>query len=255
MRTNYTNILYEIKGSPVVKIIINRSEVLNAIDYPTIVALKEILSDIATNDDVKIVVITGAGKKSFSVGADQQEIKLHTQDEQRAMSFEKTGREAINMVEGLGKPSICAINGYAFGMGVQLALACTFRIVSSNAKFGFPEINMGFFPAMGATQRLTRLVGEAKATEMILMGETIDADEAFRIGLVHKVVPQTELSEMVDRMSVDLSQKNHVVVKLAMDAIHEGRDMSLPDGLAYEAKLAEYAREVKTLDKTVFYNN
>ncbi len=235
----YTNIVHEMKGPYIARIIVNRPDVLNAIDYSTAIELKEVLSKINEDGTIRVAVITGAGEKSFIVGADRREIALHGEDRQRARAFEQAGRDAINALEALHIPSVCAINGYAMGMGMQLALACTFRIASHNAKFGLPEINMGFFPSMGATQRLTRLVGEAKAMEMIIGGETIDAAEAFRLGLVHKTILRTEFGTFIDRFADGLAEKKPLAVKLAMDAIKRGREMPLSEGLAYEARLAD----------------
>ena len=235
----YKNILLENMGLHVAKVIINRPQVLNAVDLHTATELKTLFGEIAADQQVRVVIITGAGEKSFCVGADQKEMALHAEDEKKAKTFENAGREVFNLIEGLGRPSVCAINGYTFGLGVQLALACTFRIASANARFGLPEINMGFFPSMGATQRLTRLVGGAKTTEMILTGEAIDAEEAYRIGLVNKVIPQAEFGGFVDRFAESLAEKSPVAVRLAMDAIRQGETMSLQDGLAYEARLSE----------------
>lgn len=239
MVIDYKDLLYEKKGQHVVEVAINRPSALNAIDYHTIVELKRLLSDIGENPDIRVAVITGVGEKSFIVGADRQETELHAEDEERAKAFENASRDAFNLIDGLGKPSVCAINGYALGMGVQLAIACTFRIASTNARFGLPEINMGFFPSMGATQRLTRLVGEAKATEMILTGETIDAIEALRIGMVHRVVPQAEFRGFVEGFAGSLGEKSPIAVRLAIDAIRCGREMALADGLICEARLSE----------------
>jgi len=239
MTNVYRNLIYEMKGTYLAKITINRPNVLNAIDYPSIMELTGILREITANSELRVVIITGAGEKSFVVGSDHKEIRLHTKDENRAKDFEDGSRNAFNMIEDLGKPSICAINGYTFGLGVQLALACTFRIASSQARFALPEINMGFFPSMGATQRLTRLVGEAKALELILTGEPIDAQEAYRIGLVNKVVPPERLSEFVERYAGQLAEKSPVAVRFAVDAIRHERKIMLTEGLAYEARLAE----------------
>lgn len=235
----YNRLIYETGGEHVIKVTINRPNVLNAIDHPSIVELKGALSEIAADPDIRVVIITGSGEKSFIVGADQQEIKLHAEDQERGKVFEDSCRDALNLIEALGKPSVCAINGYAFGLGLQLALACTFRIASSNARFGLPEINMGFFPSMGATQRLTRLVGEAKAMEMILIGEPVDAEEAYRIGLVSRVIPFAELSGFVESFAEKLAEKSPIAVRLAIDAMKNGKIMSLQDGLAYEARLSE----------------
>ena len=239
---DYKNIIYETKDL-VGKGVINRPQVLNAIDYRTIVELKDLLSNIQKDSQIRVVVITGAGEKSFIVGADQGELKKHGHNTKEAEEFVRYCRETLSLLENLGKPSVCAINGYAFGLGLQLALACTFRIVSTHAKFGLPEINIGFFPSMGATQRLTRLVGEAKATEMILIGEPIDAEEAFRIGLVHKRVSSSELMEHSEKLAENLAGKSPVAMRLAMDAIKHEKTMSIEDGLNYEAKLSDICLE------------
>ena len=233
------NVMHEVKGGHVAQVTINRPAALNAVDYPTMAELKGLLSEIKANPDIRVLVVTGAGEKSFIAGADKEEIKLHAQDVERGKAFEDISREAFNMIDSLGRPSICAINGYAFGLGVQLALACTFRVAVANAGFGLPEINLGFFPSMGATQRLARLVGEAKCMELILTGETIDAAEAHRIGLVHRVLPREDFGAFVDRFSHSMAEKSTLAIRLAMDAIRKGMTMSLQDGLEYEATLSE----------------
>ena len=235
---DYKNIIYE-KENWVGKIIINRPELLNAIDYLSIAELKDVLSHVEKDPQIRVIIITGAGEKSFIVGADRSEIEKHSQNENEAKAFEAYCRETLNLIENLGKPSICAINGYAFGLGLQLAIACTFRIASSSAKFGLPEINIGFFPSMGATQRLTRLIGEARATEMILTGESIDGEEAFRIGLVNKQVSPRELTDHVNKLAEKLAEKSPVAMRLAMDAIRHEKIMSIENGLAYEALLSD----------------
>jgi enoyl-CoA hydratase len=235
---NYKNIIYERRNS-IVKIIINRPEVLNAVDSQTIVELKDALLQVEKDPQIRVIIFTGSGEKSFIVGADKKEINKRSENVEGAEKFEACCREAFNLIENLGKPTICAINGYAFGLGLQLALACTFRIVSSNAKLGLPEINFGFFPAMGATQRLTRLIGEPKATEMILTGESIDGEEAYRIGLANKRVTPNELGGYVGKLGEKLAEKSPRVMKLAMEAIKHEKGTSMEDGLAYEAKLSE----------------
>jgi enoyl-CoA hydratase/carnithine racemase len=239
MSAAVSNLLYEEKSEHLGQVTINRPAVLNAMDYASMVELKALMVQIKERAIVRALIITGAGEKSFVAGADKEEIKLHAEDEERGRAFEEISRETFNLIDGLYRPTICGINGYAFGLGVQLALACTFRIASANARFALPEINMGFFPSMGATQRLTRLIGEAKTLELILAGETIDATEAHRIGLVHRVVPQAEFRTAVDRFARDLSERSPVAVRLGMDAIRQGKAMSLAEGLLYEAKLSE----------------
>ncbi|MBN1849604.1 MAG: enoyl-CoA hydratase/isomerase family protein [Deltaproteobacteria bacterium] len=236
--TDYKNIIFS-RHEFIGKVIFNRPGVLNAVDYDTIIEFKDILAKIAEDSDIRVLVITGSGEKSFIVGADQKEIKMQFHDEERAKSFEMQCRRGFSMLAGLGKPSICAINGYAFGLGLQLALACTFRIISFEAKMGLPEINMGFFPSMGATQRLTRIVGEAKAMDLILTGETIDADEAFRIGLASRIVPHEELDGFVGNFAEKLAEKSPLTMGLAMEAVSKGADMRIEDGLEHEARLSD----------------
>jgi enoyl-CoA hydratase len=235
---NYKNIIYE-KKSSIAKIVINRPEVLNAVDSQTIVELKDALSQVGKDPQIRAIILTGSGEKSFIVGADKKEIHKRSENVEEAENFETCCRETFDFIENLGKPTICAINGYAFGLGLQLALACTFRIVSSNAILGLPEINFGFFPSMGATQRLTRLIGEAKATEMILTGESIDGEEAYRIGLANKKVSPNEMCDYVENLAEKLAEKSPTVMKLAMEAIKYEKGTSMEDGLAYEAKLSE----------------
>jgi enoyl-CoA hydratase len=231
----YKNILYE-EGAGVAKITFNRPEVLNAVDMATVAELRDLLSQVERDPQIRVILFTGSGEKSFIVGADKEEIKKRGKE---AESFETACRETLNLIENMGKPTICAINGYAFGLGLQVALACTFRIVSSNAKMGLPEVNFGFFPSMGATQRLTRLIGEAKAMEMILTGESIDGKEAFRIGLAHKEVSPDGLGDNAEKLAEKLAGKSPVAIKLAMEAIKYEKGASMEEGLAYEAKLSE----------------
>ncbi len=236
--STYTNLLCEIIDKHVVRVTINRPELLNAMDLPTMVELKTLLDEIGANRELRVLIITGAGDRSFVVGADRQEIRLHADDEERAKAFQNTSRDTFNFIEDLGKPSICAVNGFTFGLGVQLAIACTFRFASANARFGLPEINMGFFPSMGATQRLTRLIGESRATEMIFTGEPVDAAEAHRIGLVNRIVPLPELGSIVEGFAMNLAEKSPVAIRLASEAIRHGREMPLSEALKYEAKLS-----------------
>ncbi len=236
---DYNNLIYGKKKNHVAQLTIHRPHVLNAVDYALILELKKAVSGISADPEVRVVIITGAGEKSFIVGADQNELKLHGNDPERARAFEDCCRETLNLIDQLGKLSIAAVNGYAFGFGLQLALACTFRFVSSKARLGLPEINMGFFPSMGATQRLTRLIGEAKTIEMIVTGDPIDADEAYRVGLVNRIVSPAELGPVVEDFASKLAEKNPIAVGYAIDAIRHEKVMSLEDGLAYEARLSE----------------
>lgn len=239
---DYVSLLHEKTGQGAAKVVINRPEVLNAIDYPTLVELRDVMSEAAGDPDSRVVIITGSGDKAFCVGADKNELKLHQDDADRARAYEDAGRVVCNLIYDLGKPTLCAINGYAFGLGLQIALACTFRIIASGAQMGLPEIRMGFFPSMGATQRLTRLIGEAKAIEMITTGEPIDAAEAHRLGLANRVVPPGELSRAAEAFAIAVAEKNPSAVALAIDAIRHEKTLSLEQGLAYEACLSKACR-------------
>jgi len=237
-KMDYKNLILEEKRH-ITKIVFNRPEVLNAVDYQTIVELKDILSKIKNDPEIRVIIITGSGEKSFIVGADKNEIGKRDQNKEEAERFENTCRETFSILENLGKPSICSINGYAFGLGLQLALACTFRFISSNAKLGLPEINFGFFPSMGATQRLTRLIGEAKAMELILTGDTI--------GGVSKILSLDEMEDYVEKFAQRLAEKDPDVMKLAIDAIRYEKGRSMEEGLAYEAKLSEICFKKKIM--------
>jgi enoyl-CoA hydratase len=241
---DYKNIIFD-TCNRIGKITFNRPESLNAVDYATIVEFKDSLLRVEKDPEIRVAIVTGSGGKSFIVGADRNEIKMQFQDKERAKNFETYCRETFSLLANLEKPSICSMNGYAFGLGLQLALACTFRIVSSNAKLGLPEINLGFFPSMGATQRLTRLIGESKATEMILTGKPIEAEEAFRIGLANRKISPTELSDYVEKFAENLAEKSPITMKLAMAAIRNGSTMKIGEGLAYEAKLADICLETE----------
>jgi enoyl-CoA hydratase len=232
------HLIYE-KESLIGKITVNRPQVLNAFNSQTIVELKHLLSQIENDSQVRVVIITGAGEKAFVVGADREELKRQQESEEDARTFETCCRETFTFLENLGKPSIGSINGYAFGLGLQLTLACTLRIISENAKLGLPEINLGFFPSMGATQRLTRLIGEAKTSEMILTGEPIDAEEAYRIGLVNKKVPPSELTSITQILARKLAEKSPMAVKLALEAIKHGRRAAGESGFVFEGMLSE----------------
>ena len=158
-------------------------------------------------------------------------------DEQKGMLFSEDGQAVFNLIENLGKPVIAAVNGYALGGGAELALACHMRIASENAKFGQPEVNLGIIPGYGGTQRLARLVGKGRAMELILTGESIDAPEALRIGLVNKVVAVPELMKAAESMARKIIDKGQVAVRLALMAITATHELSLESGQAFEAEL------------------
>ena len=232
---SYQEIIYE-KENGLAIITFNRPQVRNALNYLAIDEALEAASDADADDTVRVLILTGAGDKAFVAGADIEELRArNTLTELGKHSARR--RVLSNLLETMSKPTIAAINGFAVGTGLELAIACTIRIASDNAKFGQPEINLGIMPGNGGTQRLPRLVGEGRAMEMILTGDLIDAQEAYRIGLVNRVVPQTELMHQVKELAAKLAAKSSLAVKLAKNAIHTGLNISLGEGIEYENKL------------------
>src|SRR5213083_237471 len=186
----FDNLLLE-RESAVAIVTINRPKVLNALNARTLDELGRAVLDLKHDDGVRVVIVTGAGEKSFVAGADISELAVQTPTGGRELAL--TGQHVLDAIENLGKPVIAAINGYALGGGCELAMACTLRLAADTAKLGQPEINLGIIPGYAGTQRLSRLVGKGKAMELILSGALIGASEAERIGLVNRVVPAAEL--------------------------------------------------------------
>src|SRR3954469_15491732 len=190
VETTFANILYEKKGA-IAYVTLNRPKVLNALSHATWEDLEAAFEDARDREAVRGVILTGAGDKAFIAGADISELAHVTPVEAEQSSA--YGQKVLNLIENLGKPAIAAINGFALGGGCETAMACTIRIASDNAMFGQPEVKLGLPPGGGGTQRLPRLVGKGRALQLILTGETISAQEAYRIGLVNEVVSPAEL--------------------------------------------------------------
>jgi enoyl-CoA hydratase len=214
---------------------INRPERMNALNAQAKAELKEAFLEIQKDPAVDVVILTGSGEKAFVAGTDIKE--LTELDEQTGKAFSLGGQAVFNLIENLGKPVIAAVNGYALGGGAELALACHIRIASENAKFGQPEVNLGIIPGYGGTQRLARLVGKGRATEIILTGDQIDAQEALRIGLVNKVVPLTELLKSAEAMALKIIGKGQVAVRLALQSVNATHELQLGAGQSFEAEL------------------
>ncbi len=232
---DYQFILYE-KSEGIVTITINRPEVRNALTQALMEELGDAINQVEADHDVRVLILTGAGERAFVAGADIGEVgERDTLTELGLKS--RLRRDVFSRLEYLFKPSIAAVNGYALGGGCELALACTLRIASDSARFGQPEINIGIIPGLGGTQRLTRLVGKGRAMELILTGDMIDAQEAFRIGLVNKVVPAAELMEDVRALAQKLATKPPLALKAAKDAVDYGADMNLSTALEFENRL------------------
>ncbi len=211
----------------------------NALNSPTMADLNSAIDEVAADPNVKAVIITGAGQFAFVAGADINEIAALKTPEQ-AKDVVLVGQGILNKIENLRKPVICAINAVCLGGGNELAMACHFRIAADNARFGQPEMNLGIIPGFGGTQRLPRIVGKSKALEFILTGDMITAQEAFRLGLVNKVVPAGEVVKAAKDLAKKILSKGQVAVRLAMESVDEGLKVSLKDGLLIEAdKFAE----------------
>lgn len=214
---------------------INRPDKLNALNATVKKEMHELFEKLKSNDDVYVVILTGAGEKSFVAGTDIGE--LIELDEQSGKEFAKGGQDIFTLIENLGKPVIGAVNGFALGGGCELALACTIRIASENARFGQPEVNLGIIPGYGGTQRLARLVGKGIAHELILTGNHIDASEAYRIGLVNKVVPQGQLMDEAKALAATIVKKGQIAVRFALKAVNMTSETTLTEGLELEASL------------------
>ena len=233
MSQTYESILVE-RRDRVAIITINRPEKRNALNIQTRAEGAAALDELRDDDSVRAVIFTGAGDKAFIAGADIAEFAGRTALQQRAIMLE---RGLFNAVDSFPKPVIAMVNGYCLGGGCELALACDIRIASNTASFGQPEINLGIIPGGGGTQRLTRLVGEGKAMEMILSGEIINAEEAFRYGLVNHVVPADHLEQKTMEIANRIAEKSPIALRLAKEAVKLASRANLDEGLRREVDL------------------
>lgn len=216
-------------------ITINREEVLNAIDWDTFFQLQKALDDMIADDEVRVIILTGAGEKSFISGGDiGEELKM---DAMTSYRWSLTGHRLCATIEGSPKPVVAAVNGYCLGGGFEFALACDFRICSDNAKFGAPESKLGVCCGFGGNIRLPRIVGVTKAKEMLMTGRMIDAGTAERIGLVNFVTGKKSLMEEVDRFCEDLLNKSANVLDFIKRAVDYGSETDLRSAAQYEAAL------------------
>ncbi|HTT17773.1 MAG TPA: enoyl-CoA hydratase-related protein [Candidatus Sulfotelmatobacter sp.] len=228
------SVLYEKKG-PIAYVTLNRPKVLNALNQGVFSELKAVFEDARDDSTVRGVILTGSGDKAFAAGADIAEMSTYT----AAQGEEATRRaQAVTeVIENLGKPVIAAVNGFALGGGCELAMACTIRIAAESAKFGQPEVKVGIMPGAGGTQRLPRLVGKGRALQLILSGDIINAQEAYRIGLVNEVVPSADLIPRAEAILSRINSNAPLGVKFSIDAVNKGLDASLSEGLLIEASL------------------
>lgn len=229
----YKNIIVEIKdGIGFLKV--NRPKALNALNSETLSEIRHAGNELNANKSVRVVIVTGEGDKAFVAGADIMEMKDLTALEGAA--FSHRGHEAMNTLENMEKPVIAAVNGFALGGGFELALACDFIYASDKAKLGFPETTLGIHPGFGGTQRAAKLVGLAKAKELIFAGKTINAQEAYEIGLVNKVVPHDQLMAEVLALAEKIRANGPFSVRLAKECINKSLSLASKEGFALEAK-------------------
>lgn len=230
---SYSRIAFEFSEDGIALVTIKRPEKLNALNATVIAELDDAFARAGTNDSVKGLILTGAGGKAFAAGADVAELAGKTPVQAREASV--SGQHAFRRLELMAKPSVAAINGFALGGGLELAMCCTVRVASQDARLGQPEVRLGMIPGYGGTQRLPRLVGRGRALEMLLTGEPVDAGEALRIGLVDHVVPRAELLGFSRALLLKMIQNAPIAAALIMDAVEVGLSSGLEEGLKFEA--------------------
>ena len=223
------------RDARVVTLTVNRPSVLNALNSATLDELRRAVLECRHDDDVRAVIITGAGEKSFVAGADIKELAVKTPAEGKEHA--SRGQHVFDLIENLGKPVIAAVNGFALGGGCELAMACTLRIAADTATFGQPEINLGITPGYAGTQRLPRLVGKGIALDLLLSGRRVTADEALRIGLVNRVVPAAQLMSDAAAWAAELATKAPAAVRYIIEAVNRGLDLPLDRAQFLEASL------------------
>lgn len=244
----FENTLYE-KDEGMATITINRPKALNALNRQALLEISSRLDDAEKDEDVKVIAITGAGDRSFCVGLDLKAVKgISAVD---GMNLSLLGQKLTKKIEELKRPVIAAINGYALGGGLELAMSCDLRIASENAKLGQPELNVGLIPGWGGTQRLPRLVGRGIAKELIFTGKMIDAKTAKQLGLLNKVVPQDKLKSAVKELATELMTKPPVGIQLAKQLINSSIETDLTKGLVQEAQAFGVLASTEDFDEGV----
>ena len=230
----FENLVYE-KRDGIAFITVNRPKVLNALNRKTVEELQDALLDASDDAAVRVLILTGAGEKSFVAGADIGELAQRTPVDGK--DFSLFGQAVFHLLETMSKPSICAINGFALGGGCEIALSCTIRIASKTAKLGQPEVKLGIIPGYGGTQRMSRLCGKGVAHELCLTGEMISAEEAQRVGLVNHIYEPAELLPAAEALAKKIIANAPIAVKYTMGAIERGIEMPQEEGLFLEATL------------------
>ncbi|MEE4135491.1 MAG: enoyl-CoA hydratase-related protein [Desulforhopalus sp.] len=223
------------KGGGIATLTVNRPKSLNALNRETLEELLRCCRELAEDQEVRVVIITGTGEKAFIAGADIS--AMQPLDALAAREFGRLGHRVMAAIESLPQPVIAAINGFALGGGCELALACDIRLAADNARFGQPEVNLGVVPGFGGTQRLPRLIGKGPACELLFSGEMIDAAEALRLGLVNRVVPRAELQTVAVALAEKIASRGPLAVRLCKEAVNKGLEMGLAEACAHEAEL------------------
>ena len=233
------------KKNQVGYITIDRPKVLNALNMATMGELHTVFTELKQDHVVRVVILTGAGEKSFVAGADIGELQRNNPVE--AKEYTHRGQAVLDLIENLGKPVIACINGFALGGGCEIAMACTMRLATENAKLGQPEVKLGIIPGYGGTQRLPRLVGKGIAMQLLLTGEMISAQEAHRIGLVNEVVPAAQLISRAEAIAQAIIKNAPLAIQYCLEAVNHGLEMTQHEGLFLEASL--FAVSCATEDK------
>ena len=229
----YGHILFDVDEHSIALITVNRPDKLNALSAAVVSELNGAFERVAADPSIHAAILTGAGEKAFVAGADINELAVLSPIQ--SLDYARRGQQAFRRLETMGKPSVAAVNGFALGGGLELAMACTVRFASENARLGQPEVKLGIIPGYGGTQRLPRLVGRGRALELLLSGEPIPAAEAYRIGLVNAVVPQGELLGYSRAWLLKVIANAPIALSLVLEAVDVGLDSGLDAGMRFEA--------------------
>src|SRR5213080_1495045 len=240
----FESLVFEKKNN-IAYVTINRPKVLNALNMATMGELRNAFTDLKQDREVRVVILTGAGEKSFVAGADIGELQKNNPVE--AKEYTHRGQAVLDLIENLGKPVIACINGFALGGGCEIAMACTMRLATENAKLGQPEVKVGIIPGYGGTQRLPRLVGKGIAMQLLLTGEMISAQEAHRIGLVNEVLPAAQLIPRAETIAQAIIKNAPLAIQYCLEAVNHGIELTQEEGLYLEASL--FAVSCATEDK------
>jgi enoyl-CoA hydratase len=229
---DYQNILLSVENDIGI-LTINRPKVLNALNVETLKDIQAGIREVKENPAIKVLIIVGAGDKAFVAGADIQEMK--EMNSIAALAFSKLGHETMKMIQDLDRPVIAAVNGFALGGGLEIALACDFIYASENARFGLPETGLGVFPGFGGTQRLPRAIGKARAKELIMTAKMVNAQEAYALGIANRVIPAATLLEETKKVAAQIAANGPVGVRLAKAVVNSGANVDLAEACSIES--------------------